>query len=168
MPSLTSALPHPQSLNPQTPNPARYNSLREICHSGTPECESARMMHRVGRPSIWNHLKSRIPSHLAPHPKSQTRNNDGKLNRTEFTRYISDYFVAPPQLYQLYTGGGVVYSRENSRLDPDIIFLQVLLVVRVGFGIWGVVLMREFGFRGGTPNPKHPTLNTISRRDPKP
>jgi len=50
---------------------------------------------------------------------------DGYLNSTEFQRYISEYKIAPPQMYGLYTGGGVSYDPHVSRLDGSIAFSQV-------------------------------------------
>jgi len=50
---------------------------------------------------------------------------DGYLNLTEFSRYVTEYKVAPPQLYTLYTGGGLSYDAEVSRLDASLAFQQV-------------------------------------------
>jgi len=46
---------------------------------------------------------------------------DGFLNATEFTPYFTDYFVAPSQNFKLYTGGGIKYNADLSRLDPTVI-----------------------------------------------
>jgi len=50
---------------------------------------------------------------------------DGYLNLTEFSRYVAEYKIAPPQLYSLYTGGGLSFDAEVSRLDASIAFKQV-------------------------------------------
>jgi hypothetical protein len=48
------------------------------------------------------------------------KNADGFLNATEFNPYFTDYFVAPSQNFKLYTGGGLNYNADLSRLDPTV------------------------------------------------